>query len=179
MLLLPLPFSSTCSSLPRPLRQSCLCELLVRRRSRPANAFGVSLPRDVGNRSVFTAVSKEMARTKGPLGSVALGRGTGFLDTKYCAKYVLKLVIRPCLSLLCCSCGNVYVNTFAFLHNHTTPQISSENSGMFEREQCRVKVRKHLFFKIGITVCAILMTSYRPVQTSRTTNTRTFMGSCP
>jgi len=25
---------------------------------------------------------------------------------------------------------------------------------------------------------AILMTSYRPVQTSRTTNTRTFMGSC-
>jgi len=30
----------------------------------------------------------------------------------------------------------------------------------------------------GITVCAILMTSYRPVQTSRTTNTRTFMASC-
>jgi len=29
----------------------------------------------------------------------------------------------------------------------------------------------------GITVCAILMTSYRPMQTSRTTNTRTFMGS--
>jgi len=29
----------------------------------------------------------------------------------------------------------------------------------------------------GITVCAILMTSYRPVQTSRTTNTRTFMAS--
>jgi len=29
----------------------------------------------------------------------------------------------------------------------------------------------------GITVCAILMTSYRPVQTSRTTNSRTFMGS--
>ena len=30
----------------------------------------------------------------------------------------------------------------------------------------------------GITVCAILMTSYRPVPTSSTTNTRTFMGSC-
>jgi len=29
----------------------------------------------------------------------------------------------------------------------------------------------------GITVCAILMTSYRPVPMSRTTNTRTFMGS--
>jgi len=29
----------------------------------------------------------------------------------------------------------------------------------------------------GITVCAILMTSYRPVPTSRTTNTRTFTGS--
>ena len=29
----------------------------------------------------------------------------------------------------------------------------------------------------GITVCTILMTSYRPVPTSRTTNTRTFMGS--
>ena len=27
------------------------------------------------------------------------------------------------------------------------------------------------------TVCSILMTSYRPVPTSRTTNTRTFMGS--
>ena len=30
----------------------------------------------------------------------------------------------------------------------------------------------------GITVCAILTTSYRPVQMSRTTNTRTFMASC-
>ena len=29
----------------------------------------------------------------------------------------------------------------------------------------------------GITVCAILMTSYRPVPRSRTTNTRTSMGS--
>jgi len=29
----------------------------------------------------------------------------------------------------------------------------------------------------GITVCAILLTSYRPVPTSRTTNTRTFMAS--
>jgi len=124
MLLLLLPFSSTCSSLPLPLRQSCLCELLVRRRSRPANAFGVSLPRDVGNRSVFIAVSTEMAQTKGPLGSVALGRWTGCLDTKYCAKYVLKLVIQACFSVLYCSCGNVYVDTFAFLHIHTTPQIS-------------------------------------------------------
>ena len=145
MLLLLLPFSSSCSSLPLPLRQSCLCELLVRRRSRPANAFGVSLSRDVGNRSVFIAVSTEMARTKGPLG-FALGRGTWSLDTKYCAKYVLKLVIQACFSL-CCSCGNVYVDTFAFLDVHTTPQVSSENARMFEREQWEQSKFENTFLK--------------------------------